>query len=86
MSGRPSASWNYRVYTDGLKLAFVAWWPSGDADGNGHVELDDFLVLPDCITGPGVAYGDSGCEAFDLNLDGDVDLSDFVGFQNAFGG
>lgn len=86
VSGRPSASWNYRVYTDGLKLAFVAWWPSGDADGNGHVELDDFLVLPDCITGPGVAYGDSGCEAFDLNLDGDVDLSDFVGFQNAFGG
>lgn len=85
VSGRPSATWNYRVYTDGLKLAFVAWWPSGDANGDGHVDLDDFAVLPACVTGPDVHYGDPACEAFDLDLDGDVDLFDLAGFQRAFG-
>ena len=86
VSGRPSATWNYRVYTDGVKLAFVGWWPSGDADGNGHVNSDDFLALPDCVTGPNVAYANPDCEAFDLDLDSDVDLADIAGFQEAFGG
>ncbi len=85
VTGRPSPSWNYRVYTDAVKLAFVAWWPTGDADGNGHVDATDCLALPTRVTGPSNTYSDPAYEAFDLDLDRDVDLADLAGFQEAFG-
>ncbi|NLF31884.1 MAG: hypothetical protein GX591_13475, partial [Planctomycetes bacterium] len=56
-------------------------WPSlpGDADGNGHVDLDDFVILKNNFGGPGTwADGD-----FDGN--GTVDLDDFVILKNNFG-
>ena len=84
VSGRPSATWNFRVYADGLKLSFVEWWPSGDADDDGDVDVDDFAELPGCLNGPDNSYG-AGCTAFDFELDSDVDMTDVAAFQSAFG-
>jgi len=68
----------------------------GDYDCDQIVNLNDFAGWPSCMTGPQgtaladppvggpVAPGDPydvGCEAFDFDGDGDVDLVDFGGFQ-----
>ena len=56
----------------------------GDADGDGDVELDDHAAFSACLVGPGGEVL-SGCEMFDFDDDGDVDLSDFSGLQGVFG-
>ena len=86
VTGRPSATWNYRVYTDAAKWVFVAWWPNGDTDDDGDVDLTDFATLPDCLTGPGGGYAQPACQVFDFDLDTDVDLDDVAAFQAAFSG
>ncbi len=85
VTGRPSPGWNLRVYADAVKWVFVEWWPSGDYDGDRTVGLDDYVHLPGCLTGLGTVYADPACEAFDLDLDGDVDLRDLGGFQQSLG-
>jgi len=57
----------------------------GDLDGDGDVDLDDFLRFADCLSGPGVAYP-VGCEAADMEGGNDVDEADFAVFQAAFPG
>jgi hypothetical protein len=58
----------------------------GDLDGNGVVDLADFVLFADCINGPiGVPAGNC-TGAADLNHDGFVDLADFALFQAAFPG
>ena len=59
----------------------------GDLDGDGDVDLADFVLFADCLSGPGVAYP-VGCDAADLEGagDGDVDLADFAVFQELFTG
>jgi hypothetical protein len=57
----------------------------GDADGDGAVDADDLAVLAPCLTGPDATPG-SGCLVFDLDVSGDVDLTDFAVFQTASGG
>jgi len=52
----------------------------GDADGDGDVDLDDFVVLKTNWGGPG---GD--CSSGDFEGDGDVDLDDFVILKNNWG-
>jgi hypothetical protein len=47
------------------------------------VDLEDFARMPDCLTGPEMGPATVGCEAFDFDLDTDVDLSDFAAFQEA---
>ena len=57
----------------------------GDVDGDGDVDLDDYLVFADCINGPIDPTPVDDClYAFDFDEDGDVDLADFDAFQNAF--
>lgn len=57
----------------------------GDDDCDGIVGLGDFGAYFDCITGP-VSGLLPGCEPFDFDGDGDVDLTDLGGFQRAFTG
>ena len=55
----------------------------GDYDGDGGVDGEDFAWLPGCLTGPDAGPVEIGCEAFDFDVDGDVDLGDFAAFQEA---
>jgi hypothetical protein len=55
----------------------------GDCDGDGDVDLLDYVCFESCLLGPDSGLG-SGCGPFDIDGDGDVDLADFAGFQGAF--
>ena len=60
--------------------------PTGDADGNGSVDLNDFRLFVTCLGGPG-ASPELACRcAFDWDMDNDVDMSDFHEFQKVFEG
>ncbi|UCG17242.1 MAG: SUMF1/EgtB/PvdO family nonheme iron enzyme, partial [Phycisphaerales bacterium] len=56
----------------------------GDYNGDGTVDLADYAEFPGCMAGPGGGIN-TGCEAFDFDMDNDVDLRDFAGFQRVFG-
>lgn len=86
VSGRPSPSWGYRVYADGLKLVFVDSWPNGDYTREGRIDLGDFAYWSDCMTGPAVGYVAAQCHAFDFDVDDDTDLADFAEFQQRIPG
>ena len=57
----------------------------GDCNYDGNVDLDDFVGFEPCLLGPGGGLG-ANCECFDMDDNGDVDLSDFAEFQVAFTG
>ena len=54
-----------------------------DADCSGIVGLADTSTLAECLTGPARRLI-LGCEVFDADLDGDVDLQDMTSLQSAF--
>jgi hypothetical protein len=54
-----------------------------DMDCSGSVNLSDYFGRHECFTGPDNRLH-LGCEAFDSNLDGDADLSDFAALQRSF--
>ncbi len=58
---------------------------SGDLNGDSAVNVADFAVFADCLTGPGAA-DPPGCAYADLDGDFDVDLADFAALQQAVGG
>ncbi len=63
----------------------------GDVDGDGDVDLGDFLFVVFCFRGPGVSYTRGlvrrpTCSLADLDFDDDVDASDVVAFQSYFTG
>lgn len=64
-----------------------------DHDGDGDIDLEDFVGLSECLAGPSAVPDppSAGCvnacrDAFDADGDDDVDLDDFDAFQRAFGG
>jgi len=57
--------------------------PAGDYNGDGRVDLDDHAHWSLCVTGPGNPPYPVGCQAFDVESDGDVDLVDFSSLQIA---
>ena len=57
----------------------------GDYDGDGNVDLDDYASFPGCLSGPILPAPAGLCrDAFDFDVDLDVDLADFGEFQAAF--
>ena len=57
--------------------------PSPDFDGNGKVEIADFLAFVNVF---GSSRGDGTYQAlYDLNSDGTIDIPDFLVFVDAFG-
>jgi T5SS/PEP-CTERM-associated repeat protein len=59
---------------------------AADFDGDGDVDLTDFLVFQGCFNGPNRSPAATGCAAADFDLDNDVDLADFLVFQGCFNG
>ena len=62
---------------------------AADIECDGDVDLADYAVLADCLSGPGGAPGfvspsQSCLDYFDLDADADVDLVDLGAFQAAF--
>jgi hypothetical protein len=58
----------------------------GDYNDDGSVDTDDFAQFPACMTGPGGGPIAPDCAVFDVDLDDDVDVVDFAGFQQVFTG
>lgn len=56
---------------------------TGDADGDGDVDLLDFGRFQLCFSGEGPATLELGCDIiFDYEPDGNVDLDDFAFFHS----
>ena len=82
---------NYVVYDNIRVMVARPAAAKGDWDGDADVDLVDYVAFEDCLAGPTVApdpslaeCGTACLEAFDFDLDGDVDEKDFGGFQDAF--
>jgi hypothetical protein len=58
-------------------------WP-GDVDLDGDIDLADYSVIGDCLSGAAIPPP-GGCSAADLDNDGDVDIHDFAAFELIFG-
>lgn len=61
--------------------------PTGDFNEDGVVDLEDFALMENCLTGP--TPGGIGCQSvclgvFDFDTDGDVDLRDYASFLDRF--
>ncbi len=72
--------------TSGRLRRIIADGPVGaaaphDYNGDGVGDLADFDYYPACLGGPGVAYSDCFCDAFDRDADGDVDAVDAAALQ-----
>ncbi|MCA9244316.1 MAG: hypothetical protein KDA32_10200 [Phycisphaerales bacterium] len=57
----------------------------GDMTGDDYVDVTDFMMFRDCMTGPNAPYA-QGCAPADLDFEGDVDMRDFALFQIGFTG
>ena len=74
------ASDHLPVFVD-LSLPLVQ---PGDFNRDGAVSLGDLAYFQDCLLGPEAGLA-AGCDAEDMDEDGDVDLGDFLLFARAFG-
>jgi len=70
-----------------LTLAGGFWFSPADGDCNfdGAVNGSDFMDFQPCLAGPSGGVP-SGCSCFDLDQDGDIDMTDMSAFQHAFTG
>ncbi|MEE9296014.1 MAG: hypothetical protein V3W34_13775 [Phycisphaerae bacterium] len=57
----------------------------GDLNDDCQVDIDDYELFLDCVTGPGGGPVAEDCQAVDFDEDDDVDLPDWGGFQDVFG-
>jgi len=57
---------------------------NGDSNGDGIIDLADYVEFAGCMAGPGEGLV-AGCAVFDFDDDSDVDLADFARFQQIFG-
>jgi len=59
--------------------------PPGDCEDDGDVDLFDHALFEQCLLGPAAAVN-AGCECFDRDRSGSVDLRDAATAQAAFTG
>ncbi|UCE60587.1 MAG: hypothetical protein JSU63_02320 [Phycisphaerales bacterium] len=59
--------------------------PPGDFNGDGYVDLSDYVKLNECLKGPGLTV-EQACATFDFDDDSDVDLQDYAAFTAFFTG
>jgi hypothetical protein len=58
----------------------------GDMNLDGHINFADFNAFAFCLGGPGRTYATGHtCLHGDFDVDRDLDLIDFAGFQRVFG-
>ena len=67
---------------DGKVRLYQGGYHPGDLDEDGDVDLDDYVVLAECMYGPGVAPPTCS-EYSDIDGDGDMDLVDFALLSSA---
>ena len=79
-----SRSGQFETITPNIQIALqVATAPSPDFDGNGIVNIADFLAF---VSQFGNRQGDGKYDAkYDLDSDGEIGISDFLSFVNDFG-
>ena len=82
-------SFEGRLSIDGrsqpIRSAGIRLTPSADADGDGDVDLADYIALLGCLGGADEPPA-PGCESSDLDGDNDVDLADVLVFEAQFTG
>ncbi len=79
--GSTDGSWTYCGWNiDDIEIWGLAPSTPADCNEDGTVDLDDNVDMAACLSGPAAPVS-GGCECFDLNGDGHVDLLDFSPFQ-----
>ncbi len=77
------------IMTGGAFALTGGFWfesPSGDCNANGLVDLGDHAGFVECMTTPQDLGPDPGCECYDVDGDGGIDLVDFAVNQRTFFG
>jgi hypothetical protein len=82
--GQPDAG---TMSGDDFVLTGGFWFSVSPGDGNedGAVDLVDFDVFNVCLLGP-IGGLDTGCDHYDSDGSGHIDLRDFADFQQSFTG
>jgi len=79
--GSTDGSWTYCGWNiDDIEIWGLAPGVPGDCNGDYKVDLDDYVDLAACLSGP-TAPVSGGCECFDLDGNERVDLLDFSQFE-----
>lgn len=76
----------YRGGACALAGGFWFTHPQGDCNGDGVVNLLDYLDREACLDGLTAGLGASSCACSDFGEDDNVDLEDFAEFQVLFTG
>ncbi len=74
-----------RVHCGAVDMGAYEFAQPGDYNCDGLVDGVDFSEWNSCMAGPDALPLDTGCDVFDANSDGDIDLADFAAFQMMFG-
>jgi len=82
------AAWRFRqgLGNSSGGVRFLRRVRTGDAEFDEDIDLSDYALFADCMTGPGPVDRLCDCRFLDIDYDGDVDLADFARFQNGFTG
>jgi hypothetical protein len=67
-------------------IRFMRRIRNGDVDFDGDVDVDDFVAMPGCFTGPGDFDRLCECRFYDIDHDRDIDQDDFDLFMRVYSG